>query len=92
MDQNELVREGSARRSSLPAIHSTGTIPSSTVQRGTLNPKWIAPDLPHMDLHVSNLQDLLHLHVILVIRDYDAVKSDDPLGNYMTILNVEYFE
>ncbi|ETW09428.1 hypothetical protein H310_00033 [Aphanomyces invadans] len=62
-----------------------GKHPQSAVLKGTLNPTWEDGQIPALQLKCQ-LNQILRLHMILLIMDWDATSADDPLGQAVLYL------
>ncbi|ETV80101.1 hypothetical protein H257_06494 [Aphanomyces astaci] len=59
--------------------------PQTAVLKNTLNPTWDDGQVPALQLKCQ-LNQLVRLHLVLVIMDWDATSADDPLGQAVVYL------
>jgi len=61
----------------------------SQKKRNTINPTWDDEDLPHLELHRTNLKFLENALLLVQCRDWDLFKPNDRLGNgYLPLKSV----
>merc|ERR1719397_158497 len=58
-------------------------------KKNTINPNWDDEDLPHLELHRTNLKFLENALLLVQCRDHDLLKPNDRLGNgYLPLKSV----
>lgn len=68
--------------------YAPGLAPHTGFVKQTLNPKWnVERQVPNLRLNVTNRLALSRCHLLLVLMDYDALDSHDPIGTAVVDLS-----
>ncbi|ETL26095.1 hypothetical protein, variant 1 [Phytophthora nicotianae] len=61
-------------------VDASGSHPSTATISNTCSPKWRDDQVPKLHVLCDNERDVKHVHLTLVVMDYDATSKDDLMG------------
>ncbi|KAI9990184.1 hypothetical protein PInf_020767 [Phytophthora infestans] len=61
-------------------VDTSGSHPSTVTISNTCSPMWKDDQVPKLHILCDNERDVKHVHLTLVIMDYDATSKDDLMG------------